>query len=385
MTERRQLQERLMQSQKMEALGQLAGGVAHDFNNLLTIITACASFVLEASPPEDVAVDVREILGASDRAAGLTRQLLAFSRRQMLKTEIVDVNASLGAMEKSLARLIGENIEIVVSPNARHSTTEVDVHQLEQVILNLVVNARDAMADGGTISLETTNCSALADDGTEREYVAISVSDTGTGIEPSIRDRLFDPFFTTKSVGKGTGLGLAIVHGIVEQSGGRVEVESVVGEGSTFRILLPVIASEGSIAPFESDEAQLRGTETILLVEDESVLRSVMRRVLTDHGYAVLEARHGGDAARLSASFDGRIDLLVTDLIMPELGGRELAELVRGQRPNTPVLYVSGYTDDELLRKGVLERGAQLLRKPFVPSELALAVRQLLNEQAVLS
>jgi two-component system cell cycle sensor histidine kinase/response regulator CckA len=378
-SERQQLQQRLLQSQKMEALGQLAGGVAHDFNNVLTVISACATFVLEevgASAP--CAGDVREIMAASNRAAALTRQLLAFSRRQMLRPEIVDVNQAIQAMSKSLGRLIGEHIQLSIVTSAHLASVEADVHQLEQVVLNLVVNARDAIQDNGTITVETFYCPAVPDDPKARDELVISVSDNGCGIEPAILNRIFEPFFTTKGVGKGTGLGLATVHGIVEQSGGRVEVSSRVGKGTTFRVFLPMTEGCSCIADDPVDSSQLRGTETVLLVEDEAPLRAVTRRMLSNLGYRVLEARHGADAARLSGKHDGTIDLLITDVVMPEMGGRELARLMRRQRPRMPVLYVSGYTDDELLRKGILEPGAQLLRKPFTPVELARAARELL-------
>jgi PAS domain S-box-containing protein len=379
MTERRQLQQRIVQSEKMEGLGQLAGGIAHDFNNLLTIISACATFAQEAVDANTSATDdIKEIIATTNRAAALTRQLLAFSRRQMLKPQIVDVNASIEQIGKTLSRLVGEHIELAIVPSAEASTVEADVHQLEQVLLNLVVNARDAIRDSGTITVETSNVDREL--GEERKsYLVISVSDDGCGIDPSIRDRLFEPFFTTKEVGKGTGLGLATVHGIVAQSGGSIDVESELGKGTTFHVSLPLVKGGETTVLDAVDTDQLRGNETVLLVEDEAALRAVARRVLTGLGYTVLEARHGGDGARISASYAGTIHLLITDVVMPVLGGRELTRRVRAQRPGTPVLYVSGYTDDELLRKGVLEPGAQLLRKPFMPAELALAARQLLR------
>jgi PAS domain S-box-containing protein len=379
MTERRQLQQRIVQSQKMEGLGQLAGGVAHDFNNLLTIIAACATFVQDAVGANTGArEDIKEIIATTNRAAALTRQLLAFSRRQMLKPEIVDVNAAIEQIGKTLSRLVGEHIELAIIPSAKISTVEADVHQLEQVLLNLVVNARDAIRDNGIITVETSNVDRPVGEDT-KSYLVISVSDDGCGIDPAIRDRLFEPFFTTKEVGKGTGLGLSTVHGIVAQSGGSIDVESELGKGTTFHVSLPLVEGSDSTVLDAVDIDQLRGNETVLLVEDEAALRAVARRVLTGLGYTVLEARHGGDGARISAGHPGPIHLLITDVVMPVLGGRELTRRVRAQRPDIPVLYVTGYTDDELLRKGVLERGAQLLRKPFMPAELALAVWQLLR------
>jgi len=383
MRERRAMQQQLLQSQKMEALGQLAGGVAHDFNNLLTIISGCASFVLEDVPANaPVRSDLQEIGRACDRAAALTRQLLAFSRRQMLKQELVNVNESVDALSKTLKRLIGENIELVVLPRATAPFIQADAFQLEQALLNLVVNARDAIADTGSITIET--CDAPSSGSSSPGEVMIVVADTGCGMDAATREHIFEPFFTTKAPGKGTGLGLATVHGIVTQSGGTIAVQTELGIGTTFTIRLPRAAglSNSSGAPVptgapRADKSPAAGG-TILLVEDEAALRMVARRVLAAQGYDVLEARHGADAARISASHSGRIDLLLTDVVMPELGGLELARLVRQQRPGTPVLYVSGYTDDELLRQGIMESGAALLRKPFTGPELAAAVRGLL-------
>jgi two-component system cell cycle sensor histidine kinase/response regulator CckA len=379
MTQRRRLEQQLLQAQKMEAIGQLAGGVAHDFNNLLTVISACATFVQEAVSDEQVLADVKEIQNASKRAESLTRQLLAFSRRQMLHPEIVDVNMTLQTLMKTLQRLINENIELELVTRAKKAMVEVDTHQLEQVLLNLVVNARDAVGDNGLITIETSIVKPHPDDLEGRDYIAISVSDNGCGIPEEIRQRIFEPFFTTKGVGKGTGLGLATVQGIVAQSNGRIEVESEIGKGTTFRVLLPMSAngSETVVGQFE-DSSAVGGSETILLVEDEARVRAVARRILTELGYTVLEARHGADALRVSASHPDTIDVLVTDVVMPEMGGRELAKQLRGLRPGIPVLYLSGYTDDELLRKGILEPGALLLRKPFTAIELARVVRELI-------
>jgi two-component system cell cycle sensor histidine kinase/response regulator CckA len=383
MTERRQMQQRLVQSQKMEALGQLAGGVAHDFNNLLTIINACATFVLESHELNAESTnDINEIVGASNRAAALTRQLLAFSRRQMLKLEIIDVNASIQEIARTLHRLIGEHIQLAVVPTAANAAVETDAHQFEQVLLNLAVNARDAVGDQGTITIETKNARVPSDDGRLVEHLVISVTDDGCGIDPSIRDHLFEPFFTTKAIGKGTGLGLATVHGIVQHCGGRIEVESELGKGSTFHVMLPVASARDAEATVGAGPESLAGCETVLLVEDEAALRAVTRRILCGLGYKVLEARHGGDAVQISERYAGPIHLLITDVVMPVLGGRELARKIRSRRPDIPILFVSGYTDDELFRKGTLEPGAQLLRKPFLSSELARSARQLLRSSA---
>ena len=377
-TERLAMEQRLVQSQRMEAIGQLSGGIAHDFNNILTVITACATFVREAVGDNAVIVeDVKAIEDASHRAEALTRQLLAFSRRQMLKPQVVDVNRSIEALARTLNRLIGENIELAIVPAAAASTVEVDVHQLEQVLLNLVVNARDAIADTGTVTIETGN--ATRGHPVKRDYLVISVTDDGEGIPSSVRDRIFEPFFTTKAVGKGTGLGLATVLGIVEQSGGLIELDSTVGVGTTFRILLPLVNASPSQSGGDAAPEDLRGTETILLVEDESAVRAIARRVLVQLGYTVLEARHGADGVRVAEAHSGPLHLLIADVVMPEMGGRELSRILRKRQPGLPILYVSGYTDDELLRRGILESGAELLRKPFQPVELARAVKQLIR------
>jgi len=376
--ERQAMEQRIVQSQRMEAIGQLAGGVAHDFNNILTVITACASFVRDAVRDRtEVLEDVNEIQAAARRAEALTRQLLAFSRRQMLKPETVDVNYVVHNLAKTLNRLIGENIHLEILPRATPSNIVVDVHQLEQVLLNLVVNARDAVGEAGTITIATENAAARSPE--EPDWVAISVSDDGIGIPADVRDRIFEPFFTTKAVGKGTGLGLATVLGIVEQSGGRIEVDSVVGAGSTFRICLPQSSARELPSVVDDAEEDFKGTETILLVEDEAPVRAIARRILIQGGYQVIEARHGADALRVAAGHHGPIHLLVTDVVMPQMSGRDLARLVRTARPGLPILYISGYTDDELLRRGILETGAQLLRKPFLPVELRKVVRELIS------
>jgi len=281
-------------------------------------------------------------------------------------------------MAKTLGRLIGEHIQLAIIPSAHRTTVEVDVHQLEQVLLNLAVNARDAIGDGGSITIETSESPSWADP-SKRDHLVISVTDDGMGIDPAIKHRIFEPFFTTKGIGKGTGLGLATVFGIVEQSGGRIEVDSTVGKGTAFRVFLPLVAAERLSGGMAGNEEPIGGTETILVVEDEAPLRAVIRRSLMRLGYTMLEARHGADAARLAAKHEGRIDLLVTDIVMPIMGGRQLVQHLRALQPDIPVLYISGYTDDELLRKGILEPNTRLLRKPFLPSELACTVRELLN------
>jgi two-component system cell cycle sensor histidine kinase/response regulator CckA len=380
LSERRDMQQRLAQSQKMEALGQLAGGVAHDFNNILTIVMACATFIKEAAVSENsVKADAQEILTASERATGLTRQLLAFSRRQILQPECVDVNAAVKSLAKTMHRLIGENIQIAIDLNAERPNIEVDRTQLEQVILNLAVNARDAIREHGTITLATRN----SVDAAGREHLVLCVRDDGVGIEPSVRQRIFEPFFTTKPIGKGTGLGLATVHGIVAQSGGSIELDSAPGKGTEFRILLPSLVACERPNWSPTVAAVVGGSETVLLVEDETAVRVIARRMLTSLGYQVIEARHGKDALELAAGRGYDIDLLISDVVMPEMGGRELASELRTRCTELPVLLTSGYTDDELLRKGILDPGYKVLRKPFTKDDLASAVRVLLDERSV--
>jgi len=377
LTERRSMQQHLAQAQKMEALGQLAGGVAHDFNNILTVIQSCATFVQEAvAADSSIAADANEITGACERASALTRQLLAFSRRQLLQPEVLNVNESVQALSTTLRRLIGENVHLHVETGAERASVEVDRNQLEQVILNLAVNARDAIGTHGTVTLATRN--RLSASGLPQ--MVLSVSDTGAGIDPAVRHRIFEPFFTTKQAGKGTGLGLSTVLGIVEQSGGTVEVDSTPGEGAEFRVVLPCVAA-CAYPSKPAEPIEVGGSETVLLVEDEAAVRLITRRLLTGMGYEVIESRHGKDALDLAAGRTSAVDLLVTDVVMPEMGGRELAARLRDTWPGLPVLFMSGYTNDELLRKGILEQGFKLLRKPFTKMELARAVRALLQVQ----
>ena len=372
-TERKKLEEQLRQAQKMEAVGQLAGGIAHDFNNLLTVINGFSQVTLDLLGEEDPARPlVDEIFRAGTRAAGLTRQLLAFSRRQVLEPRVVDLNAHVAETERLLRRLIGEDVILSTSLAPDVGRVRVDPGQLEQVLLNLAVNARDAMPRGGRLSIETRNHS-----GPTGNVVVLEVTDTGTGMDAETRARIFEPFFTTKEPGKGTGLGLAVVHGIVTQSGGQIEVESEVDRGTTFRIELPRVAGDpvvGSIGPVDLPP----GTETLLLVEDEPAVRALDRRVLSNCGYTVLEAKDGRDALRVAAEHVGRIDVLVSDVVMPHLGGRQLAEKLMAARPGLKVLFVSGYTDDAVLRHGV---GAEFafLPKPFSPARLARKVREVLD------
>ncbi len=387
-TERRSLEDQFRQAQKMEAVGRLAGGVAHDFNNLLTVITSYAEFLLDDLAPEDPRRrDVEEIRNAGGSAAGLTRQLLAFSRQQVIQPQVLDLNDVVTNGEKLVKRVVGEDIEVVTAPGPELGGVKADPGQLEQVIMNLAVNARDAMPRGGKLTLETANVELdevyvqghpLAKPG---QYVMLGVSDTGVGMDEQTQARVFEPFFTTKEAG--TGLGLATVYGIVKQSGGLIRVYSEPGHGTSFKIYLPRVdepAEELAASAVTADS--LRGTETVLLAEDAAGLRVVARQVLERYGYRILEAPNGEAALRLAAKHHGLIHLLLTDVVMPERSGRQLAEDLAVVRPGVKVLYMSGYTDDAVVRHGVLEHGVSFLQKPFTPDALARKVRQVLDSPA---
>jgi PAS domain S-box-containing protein len=380
----RKTEEQLRQSQKMEAIGQLAGGVAHDFNNLLTAITGYAELVMKSFGEGDPArEDVQEIKKAAKRAASLTEQLLAFSRRQILKPRVVNMNTLVGDMEKMLRRVIGEDIQLSVDLGGDVGSVMTDPAQLEQVIVNLAVNSRDAMPRGGSLTVSTslTVLDEPSAEGVEAgEYVELAVSDTGCGMDEVTKSRLFEPFFTTKEVGKGTGLGLATVYGIVKQSRGHVVVESEVGEGTTFRVLLPRLSEDVAEAESKPKSSEAEGgSETVLLVEDEEVLRNLGRRVLELGGYTVLVARDGVEGLRVCERHEGPIHLLVTDVVMPRMGGRQLAERVAALCPAVKVLYVSGYTDDVVVRNGVSESKVAFLQKPYSPSALLRQVRRTID------
>ncbi|HWS15862.1 MAG TPA: PAS domain S-box protein [Candidatus Methylomirabilis sp.] len=389
-TDVRRMEEQLRQSQKMEAVGRLAGGVAHDFNNLLTAISGYSDLLLHRLPAySTLRRDVEEIRRAGDRAAGLTRQLLAFSRRQVLQPKVLDLNTVVTTMEQMLRRLIGEDIELSTDLSPSLGPVKADPGQIEQVIVNLAVNARDAMPGGGRITIGTVDVDlspsyASAQPGVRPgPHVLLSVSDTGRGMSDEAQAHLFEPFFTTKERGKGTGLGLATVYGIVQQSGGHIRVTSTAGSGTTFLIYLPRIAFReddvpGTDRPFLPHPSP--GTETVLLAEDEEVVRRLTREILTENGYRVLDAGNGREALLISEAHRGEIHLLLTDVVMPKLGGRELAERIRPLRPGLRILYMSGYTDDAILRHGVLEAEVPFLQKPFTPEGLARKVREVLDE-----
>ena len=383
----RQLEEQLRQSQKMEAVGQLAGGIAHDFNNLLTAILGSTQLLLHNTPAGDPRrEDAEEIRHAGLRAAELTRQLLAFSRRQVLAPKVLDLNAVVANMDRMLRRLLGEDVELATSLEPAAGAVNADPGQLEQVLLNLAVNARDAMPGGGRLSIGTTRFT-LHEEHVERrhrmpagDYVCLVVADTGVGMDETTQAHLFEPFFTTKEVGKGTGLGLATVYGIVKQSGGYIWVYSEPGHGTTVKIYLPRVARVAEApVPVTEPKPVRGGDETVLLVEDAAPVRTLARRSLEARGYRVLEAPDGPSALTLSASHGGGIDILVTDVVMPGMSGRELAERLAPQRPSMKVLYTSGYTDDTMVRQGVLTAGVAFLQKPFVPDTLARKVRDVLD------
>ena len=386
-TERRGLEAQLQQAQKMEAVGQLAGGIAHDFNNLLTVITSYGAMVLADIPRESPhAADVQEILNAANRASSLTRQLLAFSRRQVLQPNVLDLNALTGNLEKMLRRLLREDIELVTKFEPKLALVNADAGQLEQVIVNLVVNARDAMARGGRISIETSNVmlgegyGPMHANAPPGPYALLSVSDTGKGMDKSTQAHIFEPFFTTKPVGQGTGLGLSTVYGIVKQSGGYVWVYSELNRGTTFKVYLPAVAGAPSADDVEREAtpAPTCAPERILLVEDEPNVRRIAKRILERHGYTVLEASNGNEALRVMERRQEPIALVLTDLVMPEMGGRELASRLRVVSPTSRVLFMSGYTEDAVLRQSVMEPGAVFLDKPFTFDTLIRKVREAL-------
>jgi signal transduction histidine kinase len=385
--ERVRLEDQLRQAQKMEAIGRLAGGFAHDFNNMMTAVIGFSHFVLarleEAHPLRS---HVEEIKRAGERASALTSQLLAFSRKQVLQPRVLDLNEVVNEVEKLLQRLIGEDIELVSVLDPGLEPVGADPGQLEQVIMNLALNARDAMTTGGKLTIETANVeldehhAASHFDVEPGAYVLLAVSDTGVGMDAETQARIFEPFFTTKEQGKGTGLGLATVFGIVKQSGGDVFVYSEPGRGTTFKIYLPrVQAPVERLEPRATPETPPRGSETILLVEDEEMVRNLEREVLEAQGYRVLEARNARHALELAQEHAGAIHLLVTDVVMPELSGRELAEQLVALRPDSKVLYTSGYADDAIVRHGVLEPGIAFLPKPLTPASLAHKVREVLD------
>ncbi len=386
--DRARLEEQLQTAQRMEAIGRLAAGVAHDFNNVLTVVSANASLALEDVPRSDPTREsLEEIVGACQQAAGLTRQLLAFARKQVIAPQVIDLGQLLGDLRKMLDRLLGEDIDLRTGTEAGLGRVLVDPSQAEQVVLNLAINARAAMPDGGTLTLATANvrlddrgCSGHAD-AVPGDYVALTVKDTGVGMDACTRRHIFEPFFSTRRPGEGTGLGLATVYGIVTQHGGWIEVDSTPGAGSTFTVYLPAVD--------DTDESSIKlrslaldgGPETVLAVEDDPRVLRLLERLLERLGYQVLTAGDGNAAIERVERHEGPIDLLLTDVVMPGMNGRELADRLTDRYPDLAVIYISGYTDDVIAHHGVLDDGVDLVPKPFSPRQLATRVREVLDRR----
>jgi two-component system cell cycle sensor histidine kinase/response regulator CckA len=384
---RKSLEEQLRQAQKMEAIGRLAGGIAHDFNNLLTVILGYSQLALAGTARHDpLHEQLDEIRKAGQRASALTNQLLAFSRRQILRPRVLDLNAVVAEMDRMLRRLIGEHIELLTVPDPALGRVRADPGQIEQVIMNLAVNSRDAMSGGGKLTIETRNVEV--DDHYTRghptvipgPYVMLAISDTGEGIDEEIKAQIFEPFFTTKGSGQGTGLGLSTVYGIVNQSGGYIWVYTERGRGTSFKIYLPRVEDQVAVPEAEEEPPVVaRGTETILLVEDEEMVRTLTREILRAAGYTVLEASGAGEALLRCDTHEGRIDLMITDVVMPQISGPELAARVAERRPEARVLYMSGYTENAIVHQGALAAGTAFLQKPFRPEDLLGRARQVLD------
>ncbi|HEX6615640.1 MAG TPA: ATP-binding protein, partial [Gemmatimonadales bacterium] len=388
-TEQRRIEQQLIQSQRMEAIGNLAGGIAHDFNNLLTGIIGYLGFVQRRLPNEtEVQQDLAEVERAARRAAALTSQLLSYARRQMIVPSSVDLNATVSALTPMVRRLVGEDVEVIADLAEPLDATRVDPGQLEQVLLNLVANARDAMPSGGTLLLRTRNSQVTAEDARQwadarpGHYVALEVEDTGTGMTPEVQAHIFEPFFTTKPPGSGTGLGLAVCYGIVKQADGHIVVESEPDRGSRFTVLLPRNAGQSNGAGAGPTPETPHGRETVLLVEDDDTVRGVTLRILQELGYRVVQAGSAAEALARAQEQNGRIDLLLTDVVMPGGSGRELAETLTASHPGLAVLFMSGYTPDVVLRQGVVQESVAFIGKPFTPQALAEAIRHTLDTHA---
>jgi two-component system cell cycle sensor histidine kinase/response regulator CckA len=392
-TERKRVEEHLRRAERMQAAGKLAGGVAHEVNNMMTGVIGFSEFLLRSLEPDDPRRgDVEEVIKAGTRAADVTRQLLAFTRQQFLRPQVVQINAVVAEMEKMLRRSLGEDklLELRLSPDA--GDIRADRGQLEQVLINLVLNARDAMTGHGRVSIDTST--SIWDEAYAQRhggvdiplgrYVMLAVSDNGCGMEPDVRERIFEPFFTTKAVGQGTGLGLSTVYGIVKQSGGYIWVYSEPGQGSVFKVYLPQARVETAPEepPIGVPPAPTSGSETILVIEDEDIVRHLACRGLRDHGYEVVEALNGAQALGYIREHPGTIDLVISDVVMPEMGGRELGQTLATVDPDLPILYMSGYTGEDVVQRGLLDPGSPFQQKPFTPAGLAVKVRAMLDQDS---
>jgi len=383
---RKKLEAQLQQSQRMESIGRLAGGVAHDFNNLLTVILSIVDLLLQ-SPRSDAEVDdLKQVALAAERAAELTQQLLAFARRRIIEPKVIQVNALIGDLDKMLRRLLGEHIALVTVCARDLGAVRVDPGQIEQVVVNLAVNARDAMEVGGTLTMETSNVelgpgyTALHPEVAPGQYVMIAVSDTGAGMDAATVAKIFEPFFTTKAPHRGSGLGLATCYGIVKQSGGSIWVYSEPGLGTTFKVYLPRVYEELTVIEKQTVAPPQSGRETLLVVEDDEMVRKIAARVLSAHGYQVIAAADPAEALVLCAKYEGGIDALVTDVVLPQMSGKELASRLQVQRPDLRVLYTSGYTENTIVHQGIVDDGVNFLSKPYLSADLARRVRQVLDQ-----